>query len=210
MNNKKKNNNTILIVGVVLLVILILLALWFFVLKGNNKESNKDNKADNQNVDVIDTDGKYDDTKGVLHQVKDDQSFIIKGMYLVGDERDDPEYMDQLNEKGYSKSNLKTTFKKNEWINIYLDTDYSSEDGFVKVFIVPHRDFKNYQDMDISLLQSETIETGGYYFSIYEPDSRNYNFVGNGFVSNDAKSGDYDILFVNGSEIVYYVVIEVK
>lgn len=218
MNNevpKKKNNNgnLIIIIGAVALVAIIAIVLCLFVFKNDNKgkDTNGNNTNENNTPTDVDTIPKeFDYTKGVLHTVKNEPEFVIKGLFLIGKEREDYDYLESLKEEGYKKDGLKTSFDKEEWINIYLDTEYSSEYTQAKAFIVPHKTMEEYQKYKLNELESIAMESGGYFFTIYGPDDRNFNFVGNGYVSKDAEAGLYDILFVYNEEIVYYIVIDVK
>ena len=134
-NTKKKNNTMVLVIAAVIVLLLLGLALWFFVLKGNDKKENNTNNTENGTVETDPKTGEYDYTKGVLHTVDGESSFVIKGVMLVGDERNELGYMDKFAEGGFKTKDLKTTFKKGEWINLYLDTEYQTESSEARIYI---------------------------------------------------------------------------
>ncbi len=203
MNNNKKNNSTLILIAVGILIIVVVLLLWLFVFKGEKKENVNENEA------VPVEDGKYEYEKGVLYKVKDSSEFVIKGVMLVGDEREELGYMDEYAKNGYKTKNLKSSFKLGEWINVYLDTEFSTDLDIARVYITPHKPLEEHLKLSIEDLNSNALEAGGYYFIINTPDERNFNFAGNGYVAKDSKAGAYDILFVYNGEIVYYIVIDV-
>ena len=212
-NNVKKKDNKILIIIVgVILVALLFFALWFFVLKGDNKKENTTNVDDtgNNTTDVEPKSDGYDYTKGVLHTVNGSTEFVIKGVMLVGKEREELGYMDKFAEGGFKTTGLQTKFKLGEWINLYLDTEYVSYDDQARIYITPHKTIEEHQKYTIEELNSNALSAGGYFFVYRNVDERNFNFAGNGFVEKGSQVGTYDILITLEGKILYYIVIDVE
>ena len=215
-NNVKKKDNKMLIIVVGLIVLaLLLFALWFFVLKGENKKENTTNtnntNTENETKDVEPKKGEYDYTKGVLHTVDGSSKFVIKGVMLVGKEREELGYMDKYAEEtGFKTKDLKTKFELGEWINIYLDTEFVANEDEARIYITPHKTIEEHQQLDIEGLNSNALEAGGFFFVYRQTDYRNFNFAGNGLVEKGSQPGTYDILFTLEGKILYYIVIDVE
>lgn len=223
MENKKSNSG--LIIAIIIIILLLLFALWFFVLrdKGNNNDVREQNNT-NVNGDVTPSNNtvEYDYRDGVLTQIVDENGnpkqtdFVIDGIILIGNRHsyngrdDEVEIIKDFVNQGYKKEGLNSSFYLNEWIELYIDTNYSGSESDVRILIVPHKDINEYEKMEYTALEELASEKGTI-INYNNPDPDNYKYVGNGYVNQDYLEGKYDILFTYKGKIAYFINIsEVK
>ena len=230
-NSEEKKSNIVLIIIVIIVLLLLLLGVWYFLLrdKGNSNtlnggttDSGETQKEDN---DKKENNGyEYDYKDGVLTQIVDDNGnveqteFVINGIILVGNrhgyagfEADSEGIIEKLVSHGYKKEGINSSFYLNEWIEFYIDTEYSGSDSDVKILITPHRDVFDLKKMSLSQLEELATSNGGFVIDYNTPEIDNYKYVGNGYVNMDYPEGKYDILFTYKGKLAYFINInEVK
>ena len=140
--------------------------------------------------------------------------FVIKGLILAGNRHGQNEYTQDNNAenliaKGFKTRSLFSSFWLNEYIEIYMDTDYSGPAEDVKIIAAPHQAAGAWEKMSPDeLLQAGQSENGGFVMEYQQPQADNHNFIGENFVSLDyGKPGKYDILFIYKNKPAYFVVI---
>ena len=223
-NNEKKKSNVGIIIIIIIILLLILFAVWFFLLKDDKKEETK--KDDNKTEEKTDkkdekpttkTGYEYDYRDGVLTQVVDEEGnpkqtdFIIDGIILIGNRheyRDDDTTTGIINyfvEKGYNKEGLNQDFYLNDWIEFYIDTNYSKSEADVKIVVVPHKSVEELEALSLSELEELASEKGGFVLDYKTPEEDNYKYVGNGYVNSDYPEGKYDILFTYKGKLAYFI-----
>ena len=141
--------------------------------------------------------------------------FVINGLILTGNRHGQNKYAqdnspDNLIDKGFKTRNLFSSFWLNEYISIYIDTEYSGPVEDVKIIAAPHQVAKVWEKMSPEeLLQAGQTENGGFIMEYHQPQTDNHNFIGEQYVSLDhGKAGKYDILFIYKDKPAYFVVID--
>ncbi len=225
-NSEKKKSNVGIIIAVIIILLLILFAVWFFLLK-DKKETNNTNKEEKKNTeekvenkeDTPKTNTKYEYNykDGVLTTIVDEEGnpkqteFVINGIILLGNRHgydgvtDTEAVIAKLVSQGYKKEDLFKDFYLNEWIELYIDTNYSGSESDVKILITPHKTVEELEKMSLTELTELAEENGGYVIDYKTPEADNYKYVGNGYVHMDYPEGKYDILFMYKGKLAYFI-----
>ena len=209
--------------------LIVVLVLGLFVLTGcgNSKEetvitntqtTQKEEVTTNEEKTTTDnSESAYTYKDGVLTPIVDEDGnpkqtdFVIDGIILVGNHheyREDDTSMgiiEYLAEDGYKKEDINKDFYLGEWIELYVDTDYTGKDSNVKILITPHKTVEELEKMSLTELEDLANENGGYVIDYAKPDPENHNYVGNGYVSPDSPEGKYDVLFTYKGKLAYYI-----
>ena len=226
-NNENKKSKLGIIIIAIIIILLILFLVWFFLLRDNGKEnsgnnSNNNEEITNTNNEVTPSKDKYEYSyfDGKLTQIVDEEGnpkqtdFIIDGIILVGnrhnylDIADTEAVIEKLASLGYKKEDIYKDFYLNEWIEFYIDTNYSGSTDDVKILIVPHKTVEELEKMSYSQLEELANENGGFVLDYKTPEADNYKYVGNGYVNADYPEGKYDILFTYKGKLAYFINIE--
>ena len=224
-NNEKKKSNVVIIVIAVIILLLLLFLVWFFLLRGNGKDGNNTDNQTNTNTNTNEPISKpgveYDYKDGVLTQIIDEEGnplqtdFVIDGIILVGNrhsyaglEADASGIMEKLKEQGYKKEGINSSFYLNEWIEFYIDLNYTKAASDVEILVTPHRTVEELQKLSLTQLEELANENGGFVLPYNTPDAENYMYVGNGYVNMDYPEGKYDILFTYQGKLAYFINIE--
>ena len=231
-NKEKKKSKVGIIILIIILILLILFAVWFFLLK-DKKETDKsdDKKQSSEKVKEKKEEKKeekiedkkiyeYDYKDGVLTEIVDEEGnplqddFVIDGIILVGNrhsydglEAESEGVVEKLVSQGYKKEGINSSFYLNEWIEFYLDTKYTGSIDDVKILVVPHMTVDKYEEKTYTELEELALEKG-FVMDYAEPDSENYNYIGNNYVNMDYEEGKYDILFTYKNKIAYFITID--
>ncbi len=181
---------------------------------GGNSNNGGTNNGANSGNEVV----QYNYRDGVLQAIVDKEGnplqtdFVINGLILVGNRHsyDDLEagaegIMTKLVAEGYKKDGLISSFYLNEWIEIYVDTNYAKSTDDVKIIAVPHKTVEEYQKLSLSKLEELANDNGGFVLDYKEPEIDNYKYVGNGYIHQDYPEGKYDLLFTYKGKLAYFV-----
>lgn len=201
--------------------IILILSLGLFVLTGcgnKKEEANSANTQTTQTGEATSTEeenvskneaSNYTYKDGVLTQIVDEKGnpkqtdFVIDGIILVGNRHG--EYsIESLMEDGYKTSEINSSFYLNEYIEFYIDTDYSGKESDVNILVTPHDTVENYEKMSFSEIL-DIAQEKGFYIDYKTPEKDNYNYIGNGYVSLDYPAGNYDILFMYKGKLAYFI-----
>ena len=215
--------------------LILAISLFFLTGCGNKKEENKvtDNTKTTQKSEsatnlTVETQEdkttankeKYEYTyrDGVLTQIVDEEGnpkqtdFLIDGIILVGNrhsysglEADSEGIMEKLVQQGYKKEGINSSFYLNEYIEFYIDTDYSGTESDVKILVTPHKTVEELEKMSLSKLEELATENGGFVLDYTTPEEDNYKYIGNGYVNMDYPAGKYDILFTYKGKLAYFI-----
>ena len=222
-SEEKKKSKVGIIIIIILLLLLIAFVIWFFLLR--DKKESGDTTTTTTSPTTTTTvvyDKKrpeYDEKEGVLNQVVDEDGkaiapdFVIDGIILVGNrhsyaglEADTESIIEKLSKEGYKKTGINSSFYLNEWIEFYIDTKYSGSTSDVKILITPHKAAATLTDTPCDKLV-ELAEEKGTVIEYNKPESDNYKYVNNGYVSMDYPEGKYDISFVYKNKLAYFMTI---
>ena len=204
------------------LLISALVVVLCFTLVGCGKKETTNNKPANSNDNngTISSNSKYEYSyiDGVLTQIVDEDGnpkqtdFVIDGIILVGNrhsyeglDTESEGIMAKLAAKGYNKEGINSSFYLNEWIEMYIDTQYNGSANNVKILITPHRTVEELENMSLSQLEALANDNGGYVIDYQTPETDNYKYVGNGYVNVDYPEGKYDILFTYKGKLAYFI-----
>ncbi len=215
-NEEKKKSNVGVIIIVIIILLLLLFALWYFLLRDKGTSTNN---GGNNGGEVTDKKTiEYNYTDGVLTQIVDEEGnpkqteFVINGLILVGNRHSYEELeagaegiMEKLVPLGYKKEGINSSFYLNEWIEFYIDTNYSGDASDVKILGVPHKTVEEYEALSMEQLQELATNNGGFVLDYQTPDDSNYKYVGNGYINMDYPEGKYDILFTYKGNLAYFV-----
>ena len=226
-NEGKKKSKVGIIIIAIIIILLILFLLWFFLLRENDKDNsentantanNQENTETNPEKPTTNKTVEYDYKDGVLTQIVDEEGlpkqtdFVINGIILVGNhhgyaglEADTEGIIEKLAGQGYKKEGINSSFYLNEWIEMYIDTNYSGSTSDVKILLTPHRTVEELEKMSLDQLEELANENGGYVIDYQTPDADNYKYVGNGYVNMDYPEGNYDILFTYKGKLAYFI-----
>ena len=232
MNNNQTSENKKSNVGLIIIIVVILLllfAIWFFLLRnkgtsdtGNN--TNNDNQQTEKQDDKLinNSEYEYDYKDGVLVQIVDKEGkpkqtdFVIDGIILIGnrhkyyDTDDTKTIINNFVKEGYKKEGINSSFYLNEYIEFYIDTKYKGLESDVKIFITPHKTVEELGKMTLSQLIDLANEKG-VAIDYRTPDTENYKFVDEGYISIDYPEGKYDILFTYKGKLAYFInITEIK
>ena len=212
--NEEKKSNSGIILGVIIILLLLIFAIWFFLIRDKNPNNNGNENGNSGNGNTSNKQGyEYDYRDGALIQVVDENGkpkqeyFVINGVILIGnrhnyDDRDDTvEIIKYFADKGYLKEGINSSFYLNEYIGVYMDTNYNGEEGDVRILVVPHKTIEEHEKDDLELVASEK----GAIMNYVKPDEDNYKYVNEGYVSMDYPEGKYDILFTYKGKIAYFI-----
>ncbi len=225
-NSEKKKSNVGLIIAVIIIILLILFAVWFFLLRDDKKTKNSNNENKNNTEEKTEnkeetpkekTTYEYNYKDGVLTTIVDEEGnpkqteFVINGIILLGnrhgydDVTDTEAVIAKLVSEGYKKEGINSSFYLNEWIELYIDTNYSGSESDVKILITPHKTVEELEKMSLTELTELAEENGGYVIDYKTPEEDNYKYVGSGYVHEDYKEGKYDILFMYKGKLAYFI-----
>ena len=222
-NNEKKKSKLGIIIIAIIIILLILFLVWFFLLRDNGKDNNGNNTNTNTNSGnpTAHTTVEYDYKDGVLTQIVDEEGnplqtdFVIDGIILVGNrhsyaglEAEAGEIMEKLKEQGYKKEGINSSFYLNEWIEFYIDLNYTKAASDVEILVTPHKTVEELQKLSLTQLEELANENGGFVLPYNTPDAENYMYVGNGYVHQDYPAGKYDILFTYKGKLAYFINID--
>ena len=224
-NNEKKKRNVSLIIILIIIILLLLFAIWFFLLRDkkttdNNNTNNNTEEKSNTNNGITSSNDKneYNYFDGKLTQIVDEEGkpkqteFVIDGIILVGNRHsydgipaDGEGVIEALVKKGYNKEGINTSFYLNEYIQFYIDTNYSKAASDVKVLVTPHKTVEELEKMSYSKLEELATNNGGFVLNFNTPDAQNYMYFGEGYVNMDYPEGKYDILFTYKGKLAYFI-----
>ena len=222
-NNEKKKSKLGIIIIAIIIILLILFLVWFFLLRDNGKDNNGNNTNTNTNSGnpTAHTTVEYDYKDGVLTQIVDEEGnplqtdFVIDGIILVGNrhsydglEADSEGIMEKLKAQGYKKEGINSSFYLNEWIEFYIDLNYTKAASDVEILVTPHKTVEELQKLSLTQLEELANENGGFVLPYNTPDAENYMYVGNGYVHQDYPAGKYDILFTYKGKLAYFINID--
>ena len=215
-----------MIIIIIILLLLILFAVWFFLLrdKKENKPVDNGNNTSEQGNKTEEPKNnqkyEYDYRDGVLTQIVDEEGnpkqtdFIIDGVILIGNrhdyiDRDDTmEYIQYFAQQGYKKEGINSSFYLSEWIQFYIDTNYSKPVDDVKIIVTPHKTVEELEVLSLNQLEDLANENGGFVLEYKTPDEENYKFVSEGYVHQESQEGKYDILFTYKGKLAYFINID--
>ena len=219
-NNEKKNSKVGIIIIAIIIILLILFLVWFFLLRDNGKDKGGNNTNGNTNTDkpTASTTVEYNYTDGVLTQIVDEEGnplqtdFVIDGIILVGNRHSYADLeagaegiIEKLASQGYKKEGINSSFYLNEWIEFYINLNYTKAASDVEILITPHKTVEELQKLSLSQLEDLANENGGYVIPYNTPDAENYMYLGNGYVNMDYPEGKYDILFTYKGKLAYFI-----
>ena len=222
---------------VILIICLILiLTIGLFVLTGcgNEKEENNakttqknestTNTIANNTDNTISSNGEkyaYTYKDGILTQIVDEEGnpkqtdFVINGIILVGNrhsydnlDTESEGIIKKLAQQGYKKEGINSSFYLNEYIEFYIDTEYTGSANDVKILVTPHKTVEELEKMSLSKLEELAENNGGFVLDYQTPEADNYKYVGNGYVNMDYPEGKYDILFTYKGKLAYFINID--
>lgn len=201
-----------------IIIMSILVSLMCVTLFGCGKTETTSNLEENKTQNNLNTTNEYNYRDGVLTQIVDEKGnpkqtdFIINGIILIGNRHSyaglspsSSETIDVLASEGYKKEGINSSFYLNEYIEFYIDTDYSGPTSDIKVLITPHKTVEELEKMSISKLEKLALENGGAVMEYTNPDRDNYNYIGEVYVDMNYPEGKYDILFTYKGEIAYFI-----
>ena len=184
----------------------------------NNAQTTQKNESSNNVTTSNNSKYEYTYNDGVLTQIVDEDGnpkqtdFVINGIILVGNrhsyeglEADSEGILAKLVNQGYKKEGINSSFYLNEYIEFYIDTDYSGSADDVKIIVVPHKTVEELEGMSLSKLQEQAENNGGFVIEYNTPETDNYKYVGNGYVNMDYPEGKYDILFTYKGKLAYFI-----
>ena len=227
-NNEKKKSNVGLIIVIIIIILLLLFAVWFFLLRDKGETNNTNNNGNNTNTQensntnngTTPSNNKYEYSyvDGKLTQIVDEEGnpkqtdFVIDGIILVGNrhsyaglEAESEGIIEKLASQGYKKEGINSSFYLNEWIEFYIDTNYSGSPNDVKILITPHKTVEELEKLSLTKLEELANDNGGYVIDYKTPEVDNYKYVGNGYVNMDYPEGKYDILFTYKGKLAYFI-----
>ena len=193
-----------------ILYTVLVIAFIAFITGCTSKKENSSQSSDTKEKQT------YEYKEGVLTPIVDEdgnvkqKDFIINGLILIGNRHsyevsNGEETIESFVKKGYQTKGINSSFYLNEYIEFYIDTDYSGSTSDVKIITVPHKSVEEYEKMSLSKLEDFSLENGGFVLEYKEPDKDNYKYVDNGYVNIDNKEGKYDILFTYKGKLAYYL-----
>ena len=150
----------------------------------------------------------YSYEEGVLNQIYDEdgneiqKDFIIDGISLLGNRHDGEEV-------NFSKEKINSSFYLNEYIQIYLKTEYNGSNENIKIYIIPHKTVEEIENMSKTKL-AELAEEKGAIIEYNTPDKENNNYVGEGYVNMDNPIGKYDLLFLYKNKLTYFINLDLE
>ncbi len=194
----------------------------------NSNENNYDNnpqQTTNINDDTINTNDEtannqyeYNYFDGKLTQIVDEEGnpkqndFVIDGIILVGNRHgyegisaDGEGIIEALVNNGYKKEGINKDFYLNEYIQFYLDTQYSESNDDVKIIVTPHKPVEELEKMSLPELEELAVNNGGFVLDYNTPDAENHMYIGEGYVNMDYPEGEYDILFTYKGNLAYFI-----
>ena len=219
----------------IVVCLILAISLFFLTGCGNKEEENKvtnNTKITEKSEEIVST---IDETEkntttsskegyeytykdGVLTQIVDEEGnpkqtdFVIDGIILVGNrhsysglESDSEGIMEKLVKQGYKQEGINSSFYLNEYIEFYIDTDYSGAESDIKILVTPYKTVEELEKMSLSKLEELATENGGFVLDYTNPEADNYKYVGNGYVSMDYPEGKYDILFTYKGKLAYFI-----
>ena len=187
------------------LLILVTAILVCFAVVGCAKKEEESNNTGNSKSPSIST---YDYKEGILHKIVDEdgnviqKDFIIEGIGLLGNRHDGEEVK-------FSIDSINSSFYLNEYIQVYLKTDYKEANENIKIYVIPHKTVEEIEKMSNTKLEELASEKG----TIIEyntPDKENNNYVGEGYVNMDNPIGKYDLLFLYKNKLTYYINLDLE
>jgi len=234
-NGEKKKSKAGIIILIIILLLLIGFAIWWFFIRDKDKPS--DNPTGSTTSDTGSaTEGSApgsdttDNARVVEYDYKDgtltpflgedgkpaQEEFVIKGVILAGNRH---EYagleagaegiMKKLVEEGYKTSGINSSFFLNEYIEFYIDTDYTGTEDNVKIMVTPHKTAEEYEKMSFAALKELAETNGGFVMDYRKPDEGNNKFVGENYVNIDFPEGKYDVIFTYKEKPAYYICLTV-
>ena len=186
----------------------------------NNQQqaTSQNDETENLNEETANNEHEYNYFDGNLTQIVDEEGnpkqndFVIDGIILVGNRHsyegipaEGEELLEALSKNGYPKEGINKDFYLNEYIQFYLDTQYSGENSDVKIIVTPHKTVEELEQMSLPELEEFAVNNGGFVLDYNTPDAENHKYVGEGYVNMDYPEGEYDILFTYKGNLAYFI-----
>ncbi len=186
----------------------------------NNQQqaTSQNDETENLNEETANNEHEYNYFDGNLTQIVDEEGnpkqndFVIDGIILVGNRHsyegiptEGEGLLEALSKNGYPKEGINKDFYLNEYIQFYLDTQYSGENSDVKIIVTPHKTVEELEQMSLPELEEFAVNNGGFVLDYNTPDAENHKYVGEGYVNMDYPEGEYDILFTYKGNLAYFI-----
>lgn len=142
---------------------------------------------------------------GVLQTVADQQTFVIKGLYITsGSGQHDYAHVDDVD--AFGTDALNREFELNEWIVFYLDADLTSA---VSIYLVRNDASTDYAKITVPELESICSAHEYPVLADAVPDAENRGYAGELYVNPDSSQPDlFNAFFAANGQVCYMVQLE--